>query len=516
MTTKGLTDLQRAFLKARDVSVPLVALRTPDPGAAIEALQSVVVTDKDQPGPVVRWDCVRGVAAMNRSWEPVARALGGANAVNPVEVMMKAETGLPAYGALFMMGLGELLNQSGAYDIRQAFWNLRTPLKGQHRTIVAMMPFGGVPLQLEHDVLLLDDPLPAVEELGMIVKQQFANAKLAVPATDVVSRATDALSGLAAFEAENAVALSLCASGMDWTALRARHRTMIEATKGLTVWQGGETFAQVGGLRQFIRFMRQFLGAGVYRPGAVIMIDEVEKCLAGVKGDLTGISQDYLAVLLSYMQDGQVPGILLCGHPGTGKSLLVKATGGEAGVPLVRLDLGAMQGSLVGESQAAIRHALKVCTAVSQGRPLIIATANSVAVLPPELINRFKWRFFVDLPDAEEKATIWPVHLAKRGLDVKQVRPDDTDWNGREVEQCTETAKQLKVSLIEASQYVVPIAQSSAEAIELRRREATGRYLSASKPGVYGHEVQETVTVGTRQIRLPEAGWVAPGSGKAN
>lgn len=337
------------------------------------------------------------------------------------------------------------------------------------------------------------------------------------PTDEDVRRAVDAVAGLSAFAAEQAVALSLGPRGLDFMALRERHRQMIENTKGLSVWRGGETFGDVGGLRAFIQFAERFLRVGRYRPGAVMFVDEIEKAMAGIRGDLTGISQDYLAALLTFMQDGNIPGILLMGHPGTGKSLLAKAFGASAGVPTIRIDMGAMHGSLVGESQHALRHALKVNAAVSQGRPIVIATCNSVAVLPPELVNRFKWRFFVDFPDDTEKSVIWPIHLKRLGLDEKMARPDDSEWNGREIAQCVDNAYQMDCSLVEAASFVVPISQSSAEEIERRRREAAGRYLSASYAGPFVYAAKETVRVGARQIRVEEdPKWVAPATGKMN
>jgi hypothetical protein len=524
---KTLTGLQRQFLSARDVSVPLVAVRTADPAATIAGLAGVVIDQQEKPGVVVQWDCGRGMRPVPTSPVPPNTSLDstpagqwikqvrGETCINPFDALDKAQ-GLPPHGCFVMMNGNEFYND---VRFRQALWNLRDPFKRNWRTCVVTQPYGNVPMSLEHDVLMIDEPLPGPDELRAIVLETCRTSGLPVPADDVQQRAVDATAGLSAFAAEQAMALSLRKSGIDLAALRERHRQMIENTKGLTVWKGGETFANVGGLRNYVSFARRFL-AGRYRPGAVLWIDEIEKALAGVKGDLTGIAQDYLGTLLGYLQDQGIPGFLLMGHPGTGKSALAKATGNEAGVPTIRMDMGAMHGSLVGESQHAIRHALKVTTAVSQGRPIAIATCNSVAVLPPELLNRFKWRFFVDLPDAEERKVIWQIHMAKRQLDPKQKRPQDLDWNGREIEQCVETAYQLNCSVMEAAQFVVPIAQSSAEEMEDRRRHASGRYLSASHEGSYGHEPKKEVELaGGRKIKLPEGDaptWVAPPSGKAN
>jgi hypothetical protein len=514
VSTKSVTptDVQRQFLKARDVSVPLVTIRTSDPAATIKALTAVAVTPDDKPAPVIQWDLVRGYQAEVPAHQPLAKQLGGERIINPVEALTVAASKLPQYATLVMMNGHDHYSDPA---FRQALWNLRDPFKGNWRTLVITQPSGSVPQSLEHDFLVIDEPLPGPDQLAQIIRTAMASAKLPALSDEQLARAVDCVAGLSAFAAEQAVALSLRTTGLDMDVLRERHRGMIENTKGLTVWRGGETFDGLGGLANFKQFAMRLI-AGRFRLGSVLWIDEVEKAMAGVRGDLTGISQDYLGVLLGYMQDLNVPGVLLMGHPGTGKSALAKALGNSAGVPTVRMDLGAMHGSLVGESQHAIRHALKVTTAISQGRPLFVATCNSVAILPPEFVNRFKWRFFVDLPDAEEKAAIWPIHRRRYEIDAKDKLPDDTDWNGREVEQCCATAHTLRCSLREAAETVVPIAQSSAEAIERRRTEAAGRYLSASHPGPYGHAPKEEVVVGGRKIAVRGDAWPVPGTSKPN
>ena len=492
-----LNNFQKQVLKARDVSVPIIAVRTADPAATVQVIAGIVVTRDDKPAPVLQWDRVRGFMAVNKLAEGLIKGLG--DAANPVEALIKSEK-LPDYAAVIMLNAHEDYTHP---DFRQALWNLRDPFKKNWRTMFLTQPSGGVPSSLEHDVLVIDEPLPGPEELAQIVRAQYDSSGIAVPKDEaVILKAVDAIAGLSVFAAEQATALSLTPSGINLSVLRERHRQMIENTKGLSVWRGADTFEKLGGLGAFKAFGRRFL-SGRYRPGAVLWIDEVEKALAGVKGDLTGISQDYLATLLGYMQDQELPGILLMGHPGTGKSALAKAMAGEAAIPCIKMDMGAMHGSLVGESQHAIRQALKVATAISQGRLVVVATCNSVAILPPEFVNRFKWRFFVDLPDAAEKKVIWPIHRERYEIDPKDKQPDDAGWNGREIDQCCSTAHTLRCSLREASEMVVPISQSSVEEMARRRNEAHGRYLSASKPGVFVQERETTqVEVAGRTIKL--------------
>ena len=58
-------------------------------------------------------------------------------------------------------------------------------------------------------------------------------------------------------------------------------------------------------------------------------------------------------------------GVLLLGVPGTGKACFAKALGNETGRPTLLLDLGALMGSLVGQTEANIRQALQIADAMS-------------------------------------------------------------------------------------------------------------------------------------------------------
>jgi SpoVK/Ycf46/Vps4 family AAA+-type ATPase len=185
------------------------------------------------------------------------------------------------------------------------------------------------------------------------------------------------------------------------------------------------------------------------------------------------------------MQDTEATGLLMIGPPGTSKSMFAKAAGNEGGVPTIALDLGGMKGSLVGESEQALRMALKVCDAVTQKRSLFIGTCNSIGALPPELRRRFNLGVvFLDLPNSSERKTIWDLYLNKYALPSQPI-PTDDGWTGAEIRQCAWLAWDLKLSLKEASEYVVPVSRSASEQISKLRDSADGRYISASYPGVF-------------------------------
>jgi SpoVK/Ycf46/Vps4 family AAA+-type ATPase len=184
------------------------------------------------------------------------------------------------------------------------------------------------------------------------------------------------------------------------------------------------------------------------------------------------------------MQDREADGLLLLGPPGAAKSAVAKAIGNSAGIPTISFDLAAMQNSLVGASAERLRMALQIVDAVSQGRSLWIGTCNSVASLPPELRRRFTLgTFFFDLPTAEERDTIWRIYLQRYG--VTGELPDDQGWTGAEIKECCRKAARLRISLRESANYIVPVARSAGEQIKSLRMQASGKFISASVPGVY-------------------------------
>jgi SpoVK/Ycf46/Vps4 family AAA+-type ATPase len=223
-------------------------------------------------------------------------------------------------------------------------------------------------------------------------------------------------------------------------------------------------------------------------------------------------------------------GVLLLSPPGCGKSQFCKSLGKEVGRPVVILDVGSLMGSLVGQSEERTRQALRIIDAMApcvamidevekafagvngQGDSgvaarmfgtfltwlsdhdsdvFVVCTANDVSKLPPEFgrSERFDGIFFLDLPGREEKDAIWSIYREVFQIDRKQRLPDDTNWTGAEIKACCRLAALLDLPLIQAGQNVVPVAITAAESVERLRTWASGRCLSAERPGIYQHEV---------------------------
>ena len=80
------------------------------------------------------------------------------------------------------------------------------------------------------------------------------------------------------------------------------------------------------------------------------------------------------------------------------------------------------------------------------------------------------------------------MYLEKFGLDAKQQQPGRPDWTGAEIRACCRLSALLDVPLLEAGKNIVPVAVTAAESVERLRNWASGRCLSADKPGIYRRE----------------------------
>ena len=503
-------DFLSTFKAARRVGTPLIAVQTPDPAAAIDLLRREGIADTS---PIIRWDVVRGWGAVNKAGKQAISAVAGdvdlSQATgNPVESLMMA-TQLPEKSVLFAINAHRYLSDgsgAGAAFV-QAIWNLRDQFKTDLRTLVLMGPQITLPAELGGDVLTIDEPLPTDDELGAVVvsileaAQQIDDTGALTPEQlQLKEKSVDALRGLAMFPAEQATAMSVTKEGVNIDALWDRKRKMISATPGLSVWRGGDTLDDVGGCENVKQYLRLIFD-GKNPPRCVVWIDEIEKMLAGAIGntqDSSGVSGGFLGQLLTFQQDMNdrgSSGMVFLGPPGAAKSMIAKAAGAQAGIPTIAWDLNAQKASLVGESERMMRNATKVIDAVSGGRALFIATCNKYVNLPPELKRRYtRGTFYFDLPDKSEQAVIWAKYRAKYAIDAREQLPPCDGWTGAEIKTACELHWSLGVKLIDTPSFIVPVVKSAAEEIKVLRTQSDGRFLSASRPGIYTLNAQPEPT----------------------
>lgn len=132
----------------------------------------------------------------------------------------------------------------------------------------------------------------------------------------------------------------------------------------------------------------------------------------------------------------------------------------------------------------------------------VVCTCNDISKLPPEFARaeRFDGIFFLDLPGRQQKDAIWDIFLEMFELDRDQARPTDDQWTGAEIRACCRLAALLDVPLTAAAQNVVPVAVTASESVERLRTWASGRCLDAEATGVY-HRNGNGATKPARKVR---------------
>lgn len=226
-------------------------------------------------------------------------------------------------------------------------------------------------------------------------------------------------------------------------------------------------------------------------------------------------------------------GIMLLGVQGCGKSLAAKAVAGGWGVPLLQLDFGALYDKFHGETERNLRDSLKTAEvmapcvlwvdeiekaistdghdsgtsrrvlgtlltwlAENKAKVFIVATANDIESLPPELLRkgRLDEVFFVDLPDAETRAKIFEIHLSKRDLDpgdfeLEHLARASEGFSGSEIEQVIVSALYCAYAqrtrpgpahLLQETSRTRPLSVLMAEKVSALRRWAEGRTVLAN------------------------------------
>ncbi len=499
-----MSEVAKLIKRARGVSTPLIAVTTPDQTATIDLLMS---SFNGTAPPVVCWDCIRGLRGMNdKGNAAVAKIvtktdIPGLDIVpgaNPVEALTMA-TRLPATCILFFMNAQRFLDNAGTI---QAIANLRDSYKEDQKTLIMLGPDITLPPELVQDVMIIDEPLPDETQIEEIVKRVHKDASSQIKgmvALDEVTLkgAVAALAGLAAFPAEQACSISVREKKLNIDSMWDRKRGTVNQTSGIQMLEDSTlpNFDDIGGI-DAAKIFGSSLFKGASPPRCIVWLDEIEKMLAGLGsqgvGDSSGVSQDQLGVMLREQEFNNWAGLIAVGPPGAGKSHFARALGRTHGVPTITLDLGAMKGSLVGQSEQQIRAALKVVKAVAgKGGAFFVATCNKLTVLPPELRRRYKYGiWYFDLPDAAERELIWKVCLEQFGLkDDKAVRTfDDSGWTGAEIRNVCELAWRLNQSLDDARQNIVPVSVSDSEVIESLRKAADSKFLSANYKGTYQRE----------------------------
>jgi hypothetical protein len=387
-------------------------------------------------------------------------------------------------------------------------------LKTTYTTLVLLSPSLVIPTELEKEMSVLDVPLPTFEDLRQLLAEIVQVLRKNNRTTIELDRAhADAMikaaQGLTLSEAENAFAKAIAKDNrLDSTDVQLildEKRQVIRKSGLLEYYPVQEGLKQIGGVEN----LKFWLGR---RAPAF-----------GEAARRFGLPEP--------------KGLLLLGVQGCGKSLTAKSVAAQWSLPLLRLDVGRIFSGLVGSSEENLRKAIRVAESVapavlwideiekglsgiaSSGMTdsgvtarvfgalltwlqektapvFVIATANRIEALPPELLRkgRFDEIFFVDLPSPEERREILDIHLRKRRrdparFDLQALLKLSESFSGAELEQAVieglyhafAEGKDLEQAhLVKAMGETMPLATTMKEEIARLREWAKNRTRPAS------------------------------------
>ena len=450
-----------------------------------EAVQEIAQLCRHNGWTLANWDVDRGI---NLGVNNVDATFPSAS--DPLSAI-KALNALATPDGTAILVLRNFHRFLGSAEIVQALDSAIAKGKQDRTFVVILSPVVQIPFELERQFVVVEHDLPGREQIEAIARS-IATEPGDLPEGDGLNTILDAAAGLTRAEAENAFSLSLVRHGKVVPETLWELKTgMLKKSGLLSLHRGGETFGDLGGLDSLKSFTRRALGS---RKNPEV----------------------------------RAKGVFLLGVPGTGKSAFAKALGNETGRPTLVIDVGSLMGSLVGQTEERTRQALRIVDAMapcvlfideiekalagvqSSGQTdsgvsarmfgtmlgwlndhesdvFVVATSNDISKLPPEFSRAERWdgTFFIDLPGHHEKDLIWRMYAEKFGLDADQPRPNDRDWTGAEIRSCCRLAALLDIPLVEAALNVVPVAVTAAESVERLRNWASGRCLSADRPGLF-------------------------------
>ncbi|MDH5637031.1 MAG: AAA family ATPase [Nitrospinota bacterium] len=388
-------------------------------------------------------------------------------------------------------------------------------LSRSQKTIVIVSPSLKIPMELEKDITIIDLPLPGRKEIGGLLGETVSFAektpKLAVNLTDETRNSVvDASLGLTLAEARRIFSKALLhdykLDGKDIDLILFEKKQLIRKSGSLEYFDASETISDVGGM------------------------DSLKKWLVARQESFTPRARDYGLPLPK--------GLLLLGVQGCGKSLTSKAIASLWNQPLLRLDMGKIFSSFIGSSEENMRRAIATAESLapvilwideiekgfsgikSSGATdagvtsrifgtfltwmqektkavFVIATANSISDLPPELLRkgRFDEIFFIDLPTEEERREIIKIHVTKRKRNVAKYNIDmlakaSEGYSGAELEMAIIESMYTAFGdkrefndsdITQAIKESVPLSRTMAEEIQKLREWAYQRARLASE-----------------------------------
>lgn len=421
---------------------PILWVHTPEETRAITTMVHDLADFEDPPRKGYWWDLGRCWCELSVNADNLYIKSKSEEVKTPTDAIYKFNQ-LTEGNILFLPDFHVYLNSRNPAVCRM-IKNMVLEMKSKAKTIVIVSPVINVPIELEKEITVMDFPLPTVEELsnmagGIIQGNADIARKVKISKTLMLPGR-----GLTINEAENAVALSLRkTNNIDKGILEQEKLQSVKKSGLMEIWEPVPV-SELGGFDNLKMY--------------------IEKRKAG----------------FTDMDKPAPKGIILVGLPGAGKSLSAKVIASVLGYPLIRLDIGALKGSLVGASEQNTKQALSIIDAISpcivlldemekalggvqsssktdggttanmfsqlltwmqesKQRKYIVGTVNDIADLliisQGALLRRFDAVFFCDMPSLKEREQILKIMNKRYATSIPQGKAAVMDnWTGAEIE----------------------------------------------------------------------------------
>ena len=502
---------------------PILYLTTPEEQRIEDGIKQIC-SKPDHKWDLITWDLISGLQSTNSAFLPVKE---NDRIMDQLEVLTWFDNLEIPKDNFLLLVLKDFSKYFGnqhtqgqiEYRLIRNIKNIAQKCVTKNKALIIISQSFDLPNELDKYISVIDIPLPEKEHIESKIKDLLDKASqrkdLAEKfktkySKDELEHIVNSFRGLTLNECEQVCTYCMIKhTSLDPEAISHQKRDIIRKS-GLLDWiDNNENLESIGGLNE-------------------------------LKDWLHKRSKAFTKEAVDYGLPPNPKGILLVGIQGAGKSLFARGVSSFWNFPLLKLDMGKVFSGIVGSSENNMRQVFKVAESVApcilwldeidkgmsgsrsssvsdggttsrvlgswltwmqenQSPVFIVATANDISNLPPELMRkgRFDEIFFVDLPSSAEREVIFNIHLNKRKRDINKfdlstLAEESHNFTGAEIEAAIVSAMYEAFNesrefntddIVESLNEIVPLAVTMKEEIDSLKLWASERARNASNSG---------------------------------
>lgn len=502
---------------------PILYLTTPEEQRIEDGIKQIC-SKPDHKWDLITWDLISGLQSTNSAFLPVKE---NDRIMDQLEVLTWFDNIEIPKDNFLLLVLKDFSKYFGnqhtqgqiEYRLIRNIKNIAQKCVTKNKALIIISQSFDLPNELDKYISVIDIPLPEKEHIESKIKDLLDKASqrkdLAEKfktkySKDELEHIVNSFRGLTLNECEQVCTYCMIKhTSLDPEAISHQKRDIIRKS-GLLDWiEVNENLENIGGLNE-------------------------------LKDWLYKRTKAFTKEAVDYGLPPNPKGILLVGIQGAGKSLFARGVSSFWNFPLLKLDMGKVFSGIVGSSENNMRQVFKVAESVApcilwldeidkgmsgsrsssvsdggttsrvlgswltwmqenQSPVFIVATANDISNLPPELMRkgRFDEIFFVDLPSSAEREVIFNIHLNKRKRDINKfdlstLAEESHNFTGAEIEAAIVSAMYEAFNesrefntddIVESLNEIVPLAVTMKEEIDSLKLWASERARNASNSG---------------------------------